>query len=113
MNVMAGEIEIIIDDVNDIEARVQARYVGAKEGVVLSGAIRGPFCETARTLPAEIEFRHLKLSHPPTAEAIVPDPCTWSLDVPHLYEVSVVVRQGAQEVAAYRGTVGLRRRASE
>jgi beta-galactosidase/beta-glucuronidase len=110
---MAGEIEIIIGDVNDIEARVQARYIGNAEGAVVSGAIRGPFCQTARTLPAEIEFRHLNGSCPPTAEAIVPDPCTWSPDVQHLYELSIVARRGQQVVTEYQGTIGLRRRSSE
>ena len=54
---MSSDIEIVVGDVTDVEARVIARYRGAVPGIVLSGSLRGPFCEKARTLPAEFEFR--------------------------------------------------------
>ena len=44
-------------DVTDMEARVIARYRGAGSRIVLRGTLRGPFCEKARTLPAEFAFR--------------------------------------------------------
>jgi beta-galactosidase/beta-glucuronidase len=109
---MADEIEIIVTDVNDIEAHIVARY-GDGGGVVLTGTVRGPYCATAHTLPAEYSFRPVSGSKPATAEAIVPDPCTWSQEAPHLYEVNVMARRGADVVAGYRGSIGLRGRAEQ
>jgi hypothetical protein len=107
---MANEIEIVVTDVNDIEAHVVARYTGEAGGIVLAGTIRGPYCETARTLPAEYSFRPLSGKNPATVEAVLPDPCTWSEEVPHLYEVSVIAQRAAEVVAEYRGAIGLRGR---
>jgi hypothetical protein len=113
---MKDEIEIFVGDVNDVEARVYARYVGrtidgATESapIVLRGTLRGPFCEGVRTLPAVIQFRDLSGQNPGVAEALVPDPCTWSSELQHLYQVEVEARRGSQTVAAYYGTIGLRR----
>jgi hypothetical protein len=106
---MADEIEIVVGDVNDIEARVQARYIGKATGVALSGTIRGPFCEKARTLPAEFKFHERDPTDSAVAEAIVPDPFTWSPEVPHVYRVEVTARQGERVLTEYRGEIGLRR----
>jgi beta-galactosidase/beta-glucuronidase len=106
---MVDKIEIVVTEVTDIEARVYARYLGDPAGVVITGTIRGPYCETARTLPAEYLFRTVDSSSRGTAEAVVPDPCKWTPEVPHVYEVNVVARRGDEVVAEYRGAVGLRR----
>ena len=111
---MDQSIEIFVGDVNDVEARVYARYVGAADGsgmeperVVLRGTLRGPYCERSRTLPAEIAFRDA--GKPGLIEALVPDPCTWSPELPHLYQADVEARQGQRVLAEYHGTIGLRR----
>jgi len=111
---MTDAIEIFVGDVNDVEARVYARYVGAAkddgahaERIVLKGRLRGPYCERSRTLPAEIAFRDSE--KPGLIEALVPDPCTWSPDLPHLYQADVEARQGQRVLAEYHGTIGLRR----
>jgi beta-galactosidase/beta-glucuronidase len=106
MTAMADEIEIEVGDVNDIEVRVHARFVGDAKSAVVSGTIRGPFCVKAHTLPADYNFRDLGDG---VAEAIVPDPCTWSPEVPHMYRVEVTARCGGEVVAEYRGEIGLRR----
>ncbi len=115
---MTGEIEITVGDVNDVEARVYARYRAADingvdaqaEPIVLHGTLRGPNCEMARTLPAVFMFRGVASAAEPTAEAIVPDPCAWSPELPHLYQADVEARQGEWVVAEYHGTIGLRKR---
>lgn len=111
------EIEITVGDVNDVEARVYASYSAAKrevaaeaEPIVLHGTLRGPHCETARTLPAVFMFRGVPFASPPTAEALVPDPCVWSHELPHLYQADVVAQQGDQILAEYHGTIGFRRK---
>ena len=110
---MNYEIEVFATDVSDIEARVFARCCGGPDGgvpasVSVRGSIEGPFCETARTLPAQIAFRDT--GDPGMAEAIVPDPCVWSEELPHYYRVHIEARDGEQLVAEYRGTVALRRK---
>jgi len=112
---MGQSIEIFVGDVNDVEARVYARYVGAAaesggaegEPVVLRGTLRGPYCEGSRTLPAQIAFRDA--GKPGLIEALVPDPCTWTPELPHLYQADVEARQGQRVLAEYHGTIGLRR----
>ena len=111
---MPGKIEIFVRDVSDVEGHVFARYVGDsptddKEAVKLHGTLRGPFCKYTRTLPAEIKFRDLGRTQPGLAEAIVPDPCVWSPELPHLYQADIEARQGERVVAEYHEMIGLRR----
>jgi hypothetical protein len=114
---VSGEIEITVGDVNDVEARVYARYSASEcdavvetEPIILHGTLRGPYCETARTLPAVFMFRSVPTASASTAEALVPDPCAWSDELPHLYQADVVAQQGEQIVAEYHGTIGFRRK---
>jgi hypothetical protein len=109
---MPAEIEIIVGDVNDIEARVLARYCGAPEGerVTLHGTLRGPYCSTARTLPAVCMFHQTSDGADAEAEVIVPDPCTWTSELPHVYQADVVARLGETIVAEYHAiSIGARR----
>ncbi len=104
---MSSNIEIIVGDVTDVEARVIARYLGPAIDIKLSGTLRGPFCEKAQTLTAELTFR--QLGNSPQAEAIVLDPCMWTPEMPHLYQADIEVQRDGQVVDEYHGTVGLRR----
>ncbi len=110
---MPGKIEISARDVTDVEGRVLAQYIGGSsvhggEPVTLQGTLRGPFCKNTRTLPAEIKFRNLDLTQPGLAEALVPDPCIWSPELPHLYQADIIARQGDNVFAEYHGMIGLR-----
>jgi len=105
---MEHKFEITVGDVTDMEARVRARYQGG-EGVALRGTLRGPFCEKARTLPADFVFRNLGPELPGVVEAIVTDPCMWAADLPHLYRVDIEAIGGGRVVAEYHGTIGLQR----
>jgi Glycosyl hydrolases family 2 len=102
-----GPFEIQIGDVTDMEARVLARYTGA-ERVSLRGTIRGPYCESARTLPATFAFQQSR-DQEGEAVAIVTDPCLWSAELPQLYHVDLEAVAGERVVAEYHGTIGLRR----
>ncbi len=112
---MQGEIEIVVGDVNDVEARVFARYLAPRgaaispgEPITIRGTLRGPNCEFARTLPAVFMFRGVAGASPPMAELVVTDPCCWSPELPHLYQCDIVAEQGERVVAEYHGTIGLR-----
>ena len=110
-------IEISLGEVTDVEARVYARYRGgqvdgavATEPIVLCGTLRGPFCDNARTLPSDFEFRAVSGEGGGVmAEAVVTEPCMWSEELPHLYHADVEARQGERVVSEYHGKVGLRR----
>lgn len=117
---MSSAIEISVGDVTDMHAQVIARYdvdpakalAGeAFEQLVLCGTVRGPFCEVAKTLPADFEFRELPSNEPQVvvAQALVANPCLWSPELPHLYDVEIQARAGERVVAEYRGKIGLRR----
>ena len=60
--------------------------------VTLSGHLIGPECRFARTLPAKIlfQFRGRGAGGELLAEAIVPDPCFWTPELPMLYRVEIV-----------------------
>ncbi|HEX2473379.1 MAG TPA: hypothetical protein VHK01_01460 [Lacipirellulaceae bacterium] len=110
---MSSEIEIFVGDVNDVEGHVFARVKRAHSApdesgaIVLTGTLQGPYCETARTLHARIPFRDLAPTEKGLAVAIVPDPCVWSPELPHLYQADVEAKQGNRIIAEYHGMIGL------
>lgn len=111
-----GNIEIAVGDVNDLEALVYARYIAPRgassslERITIRGTLRGPNCEFTRTLPAIFTFRDVPNESTPTAEAVVTDPCRWTVELPHLYQCDVVAEQGGSVVAEYHGPIGFRRK---
>jgi Glycosyl hydrolases family 2 len=113
MTMTTGAIELEVGEVSNMEARVYARYRAAGGGgpelaapVVVRGTLRGPYCERARTLPAEYPFHDFGSAA--AAEAVVPDPCLWSVELPHVYRAEVEARAGGQVVAEFRGAIALR-----
>ncbi|HEX5471161.1 MAG TPA: hypothetical protein VFW73_04710 [Lacipirellulaceae bacterium] len=111
---MSSEIEIILGDVSDVEAHINARFrsrdhMAGSERVVLRGGVRGPYCESSHTLPAEFAFRDIGTADVPQAEALVTDPCLWSPELPHMYHVDLEALAGERVIAEYHGTVGFRR----
>jgi glycosyl hydrolase family 2 len=105
---MDKQFEIVLGDVTDMEAHVIARYTGPSK-VNLRGQLRGPFCSIARTLPATFGFGQAAGDRPNSAEAVVTDPCLWSPEMPHLYQVDIEALDGERIVAEYHGTIGLER----
>jgi hypothetical protein len=105
---MGNQFEIFLGDVTDMEAHVFARYIGP-ESVELSGTLRGPFCEIAKTLPADFPFRKTNPQTPSAIEALVTEPCLWTQEVPQLYHVNLRAMRGEQTIAEYHGTIGLQR----
>jgi Glycosyl hydrolases family 2 len=104
------EFELALGEVTAMEARVRVRFNPAdatQHPIMLRGTLRGPYCASAHTLPADYRFRNL-LDQPLAAEAIVPDPCLWSPDLPHVYRADVEALCAGQPIAEYRGEIGLR-----
>jgi beta-galactosidase/beta-glucuronidase len=55
-------------------------------------------------------FRDLVPREEGVAKAIVADPCVWSPELPHLYQVDVVAQRSERVIAEYHGKIGLRRK---
>lgn len=91
---MEREIEIRILEASDASARVKVSYVGNRLTVAeLAGTMSGPRRKGSRTLPATVPLRPIA-DAAPAAEAILPDPCFWSPEMPFLYDIRVELRLG-------------------
>jgi len=100
--------EIVVVDASEVEATVCVRYRGDAGGVTLRGALRGPYCERAHTLPADFPFRTVA-GDSSSAEAIVTDPCNWSEELPHLYRAHVEAVRAGEVIDEYHGEIGIKR----
>jgi hypothetical protein len=76
--------------------------------VQLAGTLTGPFCEYAQTLPATIPFADLGPGRFPLAQAIAPDPCFWTPELPYLYRACLEWQRGRQVLAAVERDFGIR-----
>ena len=112
------QIELFCGEANSAEARIYARWnvddrkpqETARQKI--SGQLIGPSCEFSHTLPAKHPFREIDrgddLQRAALAEAIVPDPCFWTPDLPFLYRAQIQAH-GGSEVAEADRIVGIRR----
>jgi hypothetical protein len=75
----------------------------------LAGTVRGPRCLHAQTLPATAKFVNQGPGPTLLAEAILPDPCCWSPDLPAIYDLEVQLLCGGKVVGTERRELGLRR----
>ncbi len=111
-------VEVFFGDANNAEARVYARLPadGVPPSVRLTGSVVGPVCAYAHTLSAAIQLTPKRTSHEqtpgaapaPLSEAIIPDPCFWSAELPFLYRVEVELRQGDILLGATQRMLGIR-----
>lgn len=75
----------------------------------LHGEVRGPFSRSRRTLPARVELVDCGPGPTLLAQAVLPDPCSWSPESPTWYDVSVVLTKDGAEQAETRRQFGIRR----
>jgi len=107
---MITDLEIFPGEASDALARVYVRLPRpAGSEATLAGKVSGPYSESARTLPAEFPLRELDPGSMLLAEAIITEPCFWTLDAPFLYRVSVELRDKSQVIAAHEELWALRR----
>lgn len=122
------ELEVFFGDANNAEARIYARLPSdaAPAGAKLAGRVVGPQCAYASTLSAAIRMNPKRSQAEAAganvgwgaapraicadllAEAIVPDPCFWSPELPFLYRVEVELHQGSDLLASTTHTLGIR-----
>jgi hypothetical protein len=110
MNIDLAELELFFGDANAAETRIYARLplAGDAAGLSLSGTLTGPYCLYAATLPATIPLVDQGPGESLLAQAIVPDPCCWSPELPMLYNARVELRRGAEVLQRSERTLGIR-----
>ncbi len=108
---MNAKLEIFLGEATDVEARVYFRLSGSASPDVLClrGKITGPFCQYAHTLPAQVSLRPFASEGLVQAEAILPDPCSWTPAMPFLYRAEVEFQDGERGLQQVERLVGIRR----
>ena len=104
---MDKKFEIHVAEASDVEARLEVVCRGEDPGTHLSGRITGPRLEGSRTLPATVKLTSLRRGDAPAAEAVLPDPCFWSPEMPFLYDVAVQLRRGDDVLESTEFTIAL------
>ncbi|HEX3999443.1 MAG TPA: hypothetical protein VHX65_12905 [Pirellulales bacterium] len=89
-----NQLELFFGDAHEAAARVYARLARDESTAdrKLSGELVGPECRFAQTLSARIPFRDLGPGESLLAEAVVPDPCFWTPELPMLYRAELGAR---------------------
>jgi hypothetical protein len=104
------QLDVFHGDLTANRAIVYARLARPADdsGLSLSGQVRGPRCLYAETLPATSPL--IDLGRGPTllAQAVVPEPCFWSPDLPAIYDVAVNLKRGDEIIATTRREIGLK-----
>src|SRR3954471_17984228 len=90
-------LELFFGDANPAETRVYARCAtgslkAGQQRPQITGILTGPFCEYAQTLAATIPFVDAGPGKSSLAQAIVPDPCFWTPELPYLYRAHLELR---------------------
>ncbi len=102
-------LELFFGETSDALARCYARlrYFDAR-GAALNGNLTGPSCVYAETLPARFALADRGPGNSLLAEAVVPEPCFWTPEMPHLYQASVQLRSGGDVLATTDRLFGFR-----
>lgn len=79
------------------------------EGLSLGGFVRGPRCLHAQTLPLSSPLVDRGPGPTLLAQAMIPDPCFWTPDLPAVYDATVHLLRGTEIVATAHREIGLRR----
>lgn len=103
-------LQIFYGDASPAETRLYVRLSDAPRGtgLRLSGNVIGPVCEYSHTLSATIRLVDRGATPALLAEAIVPDPCFWSPELPFLYRVHVGLGSGENSPPSVDRWVGIK-----
>jgi hypothetical protein len=106
----AERIDLFFGAASDAVCRVYARLECSddRRDLQLAGTLTGPTCAYAETLPATFSFVDRGPGASPLAEAVVPEPCFWTPQMPHLYRADVQLLEGGRVVARFQRAFGIR-----
>lgn len=109
----AERLDVFSGAANPAEARLYARLeLTADEvnrGLQLAGRVVGPECMFSHTLPARMPMMDRSGNGALLLEAVIPDPCFWTPELPFLYRVEIELRHNDQTLAKAQRTIGVRR----
>ena len=110
MSKMLQGLDIFYGKTSETAAQVYARVPRGEHSseLRLSGRVRGPHCQKAKTLPSTLPLDDLGPGATLLARVEVPDPCFWSIDLPAWYDVIVELREGDQIVETAEQQLGIR-----
>ncbi len=117
------DCQIYFGEATNAEARVYAEFTRPTsadgptdatldEPLDVVGSVRGPSCAYAHTLPSRVKFQvgpTAAVGERLLAEAIIPDPCFWTPELPQLYDVQLELKSGEQVLATVTQQLGIRR----
>jgi hypothetical protein len=103
-------LELFFGASSDAISRVYARLEGVESAgdFQLAGTLTGPSCADAETLPATSRFVDRGPGESLLAEALVPEPCFWTPQTPHLYRADVQLQDSGGVVAQEKRMFGIR-----
>lgn len=102
-------LQLLQGQSSDALCRVYARDTHAQGDLQLTGSLTGPECAYAATLPATYRLVDRGPGASLLAEAVVPEPCYWTPEMPHLYRAEVRLEQRGDVLASTSRPLGLRR----
>jgi hypothetical protein len=101
-------LEVFLGETSNAEARIYARLPQLAGEYSLRGSVTGPYCQYNRTLPATIPLVDRGPGAGLLAQAIVPDPCFWSPELPMVYRAKVELHHAGQTVARAERLLGVK-----
>jgi hypothetical protein len=103
-------VQVFTGDVNPAETRIYVRLPAAAvpENCRLAGSVIGPTCAYSHTLSAAVPLVDRGREPALLAEAIVPDACFWSPELPFLYQLRIELRQGGDLLEAIQRPIGIK-----
>lgn len=109
-NDLLQPLDVFYGDLTVNRAYVYARLPRPADdaGLSLVGQVRGPRCLHAETLPLTSPLVDLGPGPTLLAQALLPEPCFWTPDLPAIYDVTVNLLRGTEIVASTRREIGLR-----
>jgi hypothetical protein len=92
-------LHVFYGEANPAQARIYAQIPAESipVGTYLAGTVVGPFCKYSRTLSASVPMIVRNGRDGALLEAIVPDPCFWTPDLPMIYRVELRVGEATVE----------------
>lgn len=116
---LLDRLQVFFGDASSGLARIYARlgHGGELAGCTLAGRVAGPSCLYSHTLETSVPLTE---KPPPVglsgsgrtpdllAEALLPDPCFWTADMPFLYQVHVELRRGKELLGSVQRSLGIR-----
>ncbi len=106
----ATRLEIFFGEASDTVCHVYAQLPidSDEHPFQLCGSLTGPYCEYAETLTAKFSFADRGPGKSLLAMAVVPEPCFWTPEMPHLYQAHLQLKQGDKVLAEAQRRFGLR-----